>query len=154
MKKRSALIGAAGYIAPRHMMAIRDLCHEIVMVCGPYDSVGIIDSISPNSEFFTDFELLTQHSDRPSVHAHYTGAAEQRTRLQGALKAAEIPTAINHPAPLNQQLAYSKFCCPECTPVAAEMSNTDLSLPMSPDLCSQDQQKISNTILETFGPRV
>lgn len=136
------------------MMAIRDLGHEIVVACDPNDSVGIIDSISPNSEFFTDFELLTQHSDRPSVHAQYTGAAEQRTKLQGALKAAEIPTAINHPAPLNQRLACSKFCCPECAPVAAEMSKTDLSFPMSPDLCSQDQQKIFNTLLATFGPRV
>jgi UDP-N-acetyl-2-amino-2-deoxyglucuronate dehydrogenase len=54
--KRFAMIGAAGYIAPRHMRAIKDLGHELVCAYDPNDSVGIIDSISPESEFFTDFE--------------------------------------------------------------------------------------------------
>ena len=97
--------------------------------------------------------LLTQHSDRTSVHAQFTVAAEQRTRLQDALKAAEIPTAIHYPTPLNQQPAYSEFCCPECTPVAAEMSNTVLSLPMGPYLSSEDQHKVLDTILATLGLR-
>lgn len=50
------LIGAAGYIAPRHMKAIKELGHELVVAYDVNDSVGIIDSISPQSEFFTDFE--------------------------------------------------------------------------------------------------
>ena len=44
------------------MMAIRDLGHEIVVACDPNDSVGIIDSISPNSEFFTDFEIFEEYA--------------------------------------------------------------------------------------------
>ena len=51
-----ALIGAAGYIAPRHMHAIKDLGHHLAVAYDINDSVGIIDSISPQSEFFTEFE--------------------------------------------------------------------------------------------------
>jgi UDP-N-acetyl-2-amino-2-deoxyglucuronate dehydrogenase len=53
--KNFALIGAAGYIAPRHMRAIRDTGHRLAVAHDINDSVGIIDSISPESEFFTDF---------------------------------------------------------------------------------------------------
>ena len=54
--KRFALIGAAGYIAPRHMRAIQDLGHQLVAAYDVNDSVGIIDSLHPQAEFFTDFE--------------------------------------------------------------------------------------------------
>jgi UDP-N-acetyl-2-amino-2-deoxyglucuronate dehydrogenase len=51
-----ALVGAAGYIAPRHMRAIKDLGHRLVVAYDKSDSVGIIDSISPDAYFFTEFE--------------------------------------------------------------------------------------------------
>lgn len=54
--KNFGLIGAAGYIAPRHMKAIKDLGHQLSIAYDVNDSVGIIDSISPQSEFFTEFE--------------------------------------------------------------------------------------------------
>lgn len=54
--KNFGLIGAAGYIAPRHMRAIKDLGHQLSIAYDINDSVGIIDSISPQSEFFTEFE--------------------------------------------------------------------------------------------------
>lgn len=54
--KNFALIGAAGYIAPRHMHAIKDLGHNLSVAYDINDSVGVIDSISPQSEFFTEFE--------------------------------------------------------------------------------------------------
>jgi UDP-N-acetyl-2-amino-2-deoxyglucuronate dehydrogenase len=60
--KRFALVGAAGYIAPRHMRAIRDTGNELVSAFDPNDSVGIIDSISPDSQFFTDFERFLEHA--------------------------------------------------------------------------------------------
>lgn len=60
--KKFALIGAAGYIAPRHMRAIKDTGNTIVSCYDPNDSVGIIDSISPESEFFTDFERFYNHA--------------------------------------------------------------------------------------------
>ena len=53
-----AVIGAAGYIAPRHMQAIKDLGHRLVVGYDRSDSVGIIDSISPEAYFFTEFELF------------------------------------------------------------------------------------------------
>ena len=56
-----AMIGAAGYIAPRHMKAIQDLGGQLVAAYDKSDSVGTIDSISPDSEFFTDFERFSHH---------------------------------------------------------------------------------------------
>ena len=62
--ERFALIGAAGYIAPRHMRAIKDTGNELVSAYDINDSVGIIDSISPQSEFFTEFERFQEHAWR------------------------------------------------------------------------------------------
>ncbi|AOE84525.1 UDP-N-acetyl-2-amino-2-deoxy-D-glucuronate oxidase [Pseudomonas sp. TCU-HL1] len=62
--KRFALIGAAGYIAPRHMRAIKDTGNELVSAYDVNDSVGVIDSISPQSEFFTEFERFIEHAWR------------------------------------------------------------------------------------------
>jgi len=56
--KRFALIGAAGYIALRHMRAIKDTGHILALAYDVNDSVGIIDSLSPHSEFFTEFECF------------------------------------------------------------------------------------------------
>jgi len=60
--KRFALIGAAGYIAPRHMRAIKDTANELVSAYDINDSVGIIDNLSPQSEFFTEFERFIEHA--------------------------------------------------------------------------------------------
>ncbi|WP_207886313.1 UDP-N-acetyl-2-amino-2-deoxy-D-glucuronate oxidase [Pseudomonas sp. 30_B] len=62
--KNFALIGAAGYIAPRHMRAIKDTGNVLVSAYDINDSVGIIDSISPQSEFFTEFERFLEHAHR------------------------------------------------------------------------------------------
>ena len=59
-QKNFALIGAAGYIATRHMRAIKDLGHNLSVAYDINDSVGIIDSISPQSEFFTEFERFQE----------------------------------------------------------------------------------------------
>lgn len=59
-----ALIGAAGYIAPRHMKAIRDTGNDLVAALDPNDSVGIIDSHYPDAEFFTEFERFDRHIDK------------------------------------------------------------------------------------------
>ncbi len=60
--KKFALIGAAGYIAPRHMKAIKELGHDLTCAYDINDSVGIIDSISPQSEFFTEFERFYHYA--------------------------------------------------------------------------------------------
>jgi UDP-N-acetyl-2-amino-2-deoxyglucuronate dehydrogenase len=59
--KRFALVGAAGYIAPRHMKAIRDTGNDLVVAMDVNDSVGILDSHFPDARFFTDFELFDAH---------------------------------------------------------------------------------------------
>lgn len=60
--KNFALIGAAGYIAPRHMRAIKDTGNRLAVAYDINDSVGVIDSISPQSEFFTEFERFQEHA--------------------------------------------------------------------------------------------
>jgi len=62
--KKFALIGAAGYIAPRHMQAIKATGNDLVAALDPNDSVGIIDSHFPNAEFFTEFERFDRHLDK------------------------------------------------------------------------------------------
>lgn len=62
--KRFALIGAGGYIAPRHMKAIRDTGNELVAALDPADSVGILDSFSHEIAFFTEFERFDRHIEK------------------------------------------------------------------------------------------
>lgn len=64
--KNFAMIGAAGYIAPRHMKAIKDTGNSLVAALDPNDSVGIIDSHFPDAEFFTEFERFDRHIDKLS----------------------------------------------------------------------------------------
>lgn len=64
MTKKFALIGAAGYIAPRHMKAIKDTGHDLVSALDTNDSVGIIDSYFPDADFFTEFERFDRHIDK------------------------------------------------------------------------------------------
>jgi UDP-N-acetyl-2-amino-2-deoxyglucuronate dehydrogenase len=70
--KNFALIGAAGYIAPRHMKAIKDTGNDLVAALDKNDSVGIIDSYFPNANFFTEFERFDRHIDklRRAEHQH------------------------------------------------------------------------------------
>lgn len=64
MRKNFALIGAAGYIAPRHMKAIRDTGNSLVAAMDPNDSVGIIDSYFPDADFFIEFERFDRHVEK------------------------------------------------------------------------------------------
>ena len=62
--KNFALIGAAGYIAPRHFQAIRDTGNNLVAALDKSDTVGVIDSYFPNADFFTEFERFDRHLDK------------------------------------------------------------------------------------------
>ena len=62
--KNFALIGAAGYIAPRHLKAIKDTNNSLVAAVDPSDSVGILDSFFPNADFFTEFERFDRYVDK------------------------------------------------------------------------------------------
>lgn len=72
--KNFALIGAAGFIAPRHMKAIKDTGNTLVAALDKFDSVGIMDSYFPDADFFTEFERFDRHLDklkRKGTHIHY-----------------------------------------------------------------------------------
>ena len=66
--KNFALIGAAGYIAPRHLQAIRDTKNNLVAALDKSDTVGVMDSYFPNADFFTEFERFDRHLDKLKRH--------------------------------------------------------------------------------------
>ena len=61
---RFAIIGAAGFVAPRHMQAIRDTGHEIVAALAPHDSVGVLDTYAPGCAYFREPERFDRHLDK------------------------------------------------------------------------------------------
>ena len=62
--KNFALVGAAGYIAPRHMRAIKDTGNHLVAALDRNDSVGVMDSYFPDTDFFTEFERFDRHLEK------------------------------------------------------------------------------------------
>jgi len=103
-----ALIGAAGYIAPRHMKAIKDTQNNLLAAYDPFDSVGVIDSHFPNADFFTEFERFDRHISKlkydSKIHLDYVSIcspnylhdAHIRFALrQGADAICEKPLVLN-----------------------------------------------------------
>jgi UDP-N-acetyl-2-amino-2-deoxyglucuronate dehydrogenase len=62
--KHFALIGVAGYIAPRHLKAIKDTGNNLIAALDPNDSVGVIDNYFPKADFFTEFERFDRHMSK------------------------------------------------------------------------------------------
>lgn len=62
--KNFALIGAAGYIAPRHLQAIKETGNNLVAALDNFDSVGVMDNYFPQADFFTEFERFDRHLDK------------------------------------------------------------------------------------------
>jgi UDP-N-acetyl-2-amino-2-deoxyglucuronate dehydrogenase len=105
--KNFALIGAAGYIAPRHLKAIRDTGNRLLCAVDPHDSVGILDQYFPDADFFTEFERFDRHVDKlrrnkPSVDLvsicspNYLHDAHIRWALRsGADAVCEKPMVLN-----------------------------------------------------------
>lgn len=62
--KNFVLIGAAGYIAPRHLKAIKETGNNLLAALDKNDSVGILDSYFPNADFFTEFERFDRHCEK------------------------------------------------------------------------------------------
>ena len=59
--KNFALIGAGGYVAPRHMQAIKDTGNKLIAALDIHDSVGVLDNYFPETDFFTSFERFERH---------------------------------------------------------------------------------------------
>ena len=73
--KNFALIGAAGYIAPRHLKAIKDTNNNLIAALDKFDSVGIMDRYFPNADFFVEFERFDRHIEKikrqQNIHLDY-----------------------------------------------------------------------------------
>ncbi len=62
--KNFALIGVAGYIAPRHLQAIKQTGNNLVAALDKSDTVGVVDSYFPEADFFTEFERFDRHIEK------------------------------------------------------------------------------------------
>jgi len=74
--KNFAITGIAGYIAPRHLKAIKETGNNLISAVDPHDSVGIMDQFFPNASFFTEFERFDRHLEKlrrigDARRAHY-----------------------------------------------------------------------------------
>jgi len=105
--KNFAMIGAAGYIAPRHMKAIKETGNTLVAALDKNDSVGIIDSYFPEADFFVEYERFDRHIDmlkRKGTQLDYVSIAspnylhDSHIRFalrQGAHAICEKPLVLN-----------------------------------------------------------
>jgi UDP-N-acetyl-2-amino-2-deoxyglucuronate dehydrogenase len=64
LTKNFALTGAAGFVAPRHLRAIRETGNRLVAAVDPHDAVGVLDSYFPDAAFFTEFERFDRHVEK------------------------------------------------------------------------------------------
>lgn len=62
--KNFALLGAAGFVAPRHMAAIKETGNKLIAACDLHDSVGILDNYFPEAAFFTEIERFDRHLEK------------------------------------------------------------------------------------------
>lgn len=97
------------------------------------------------------FGLLTVRPDRDSVWGQYTVFVPERAKVQAALQAAGIPTAVHYPKPLHHQAAYAAFCCPDCCPHSVAAADRVMSLPMSPDLSEADQDRVVAALADALA---
>jgi UDP-2-acetamido-2-deoxy-ribo-hexuluronate aminotransferase len=97
------------------------------------------------------FGLLTVRPDRDSVWGQYTVFVPERAKVQAALQATGIPTAVHYPKPLHHQAAYAAFCCPDCCPHSVAAADRVMSLPMSPDLSDADQDRVVAALADALA---
>ena len=70
MSKNFAITGASGYIAPRHLKAIKETGNRLIAALDPHDSAGILDGYFDQVRFFTEFERFDRHIDKLSRNGH------------------------------------------------------------------------------------
>lgn len=101
-------------------------------------------------QMLAGFEVVAVREDRNSVWAQFTVMVDQRDRVQAALKAAGIPTAVHYPRPLHRQPAYATSAGGVSYPVSERLAQRVLSLPMSADLSGADQDRICDNLLRAL----
>ncbi len=102
-------------------------------ICGKESSGTLVPYVEPHNT---------------SVFAQYTVQVDKRDRVQQRLQAHGIPTAVHYPIPLNVQTAYSRFCCPHCTPIADAAAARVMSLPMHPGVPETHIERIVDALIE------
>jgi UDP-N-acetyl-2-amino-2-deoxyglucuronate dehydrogenase len=139
--KNFALVGASGYIAPRHMKAISDTGNRLVAAFDPNDSIGVIDGHAPEAAFFTEFERFEAHveslrrADDPRrldyvsiCSPNYLHDAHMRFALRTGVDAiCEKPLVLN-PADLDELAAVERD--------TGRAVNTILQLRLHPEIVS------------------
>jgi UDP-2-acetamido-2-deoxy-ribo-hexuluronate aminotransferase len=95
--------------------------------------------------------LVGRARDRSSVFAQYTVVLDERERVQAALHAQGIPTAVHYPVPMHLQPAYLGRCRAGAFPVAVEMASKVMSLPMGPYLDDASARQVAAAVLDAAG---
>ena len=95
--------------------------------------------------------VMRQRSDRSSVYAQYTVAVENRQAVQSRLQEAGIPTAVHYPMPIPLQPAYMQYHHPGQYPVAIDMANKVMSLPMGPYMKREEVRDVAEVLLLAAG---
>jgi len=98
------------------------------------------------------FDRVACLPDRTSVYAQYTLRVAQRQRVQDALHAAGIPTAVHYPVPIDRQPAYAHWANTGGCPVAARLAQEVLSLPMGPYLDRPATHRVAKAMAEALAP--
>lgn len=101
--------------------------------------------------FSSKVGLVAQRADRSNVFAQYTVVLDERERIQAALHAAGIPTAVHYPVPIHLQPAYAHLCSTAQCPVASEMAAKVLSLPMGPYMAEENVRAVAAALLHALG---
>jgi len=100
-----------------------------------------------------NLERLTVRPDRDCVWGQYTVMVAERPRVQAALQAAGVPTAVHYPKPLHRQPAYAHYGNPDACPNAIAAAERVMSLPMSPDLSEADLAHVVAALADAVGLR-
>jgi UDP-2-acetamido-2-deoxy-ribo-hexuluronate aminotransferase len=95
--------------------------------------------------------LLAVRDDRDCAWAQYTVFVDERDRVQQALQARGIPTAVHYPRPLHLQPAYASLCCSDCCPASVHAGQHVMSLPMSADLTEAQQDEVVAALREALA---
>ena len=97
-----------------------------------------------------DVRTLKLNTDRASVYAQYTVLVPRRAEIQAKLQDAGIPTAVHYPVPLNKQPAYEGLGL-GATPISDWTAEHVMSLPMGPDLCAEDQDRVVDALANALS---
>jgi UDP-2-acetamido-2-deoxy-ribo-hexuluronate aminotransferase len=93
-------------------------------------------------ELGPELEVLSLRPDRTNVYAQYTVRLEDRAKVQQALQAAGIPTAVHYPIPIHRQPAYEHLHDGSPIAVSEQLAEEVMSLPMHADLDAETQDRI------------